>query len=660
MAKRLTATLKHAGKVMATTSLSTIFSFVGNTTSVFPAVYTFGAFSAWLVFVNYCSVVLFYPTVLAVHDTYFYTPNLKRGCCQTKKCGEKNTKCCGFDNERLLDSEMDEEDRKRPIDKCFEYRFFPLVVRKRRSILGFTFVFFLIFGYLAAQLEPDPEVPQFLPSGNNYAEFDSTLADNYAGQNAYQLTGEIVWGINGIDRDGTDYTLIDDIGDAIYSGNVSFFSAKEQEYLASFCDDLLCLYSDYDCRYPTSIYQDLFISDPESYGGERINVVKCFMTEFREWVETDSSALPNKSDIDEILIEYNRTDVTSDFYDDCEWGIFPVKGKHCFGLLFGYLWLNDELPTSNPDYIAGTDNYDYWKSYIWVKESENAGSNNYFDVQLKFFTVDVLTEMETSTSYNDGIQAYKDWNSYLKMWTDNVDGSNSVDQNGVEYHNTPQTLQSVMIVARQFPYYYNQRQIVNEAYSGIALSLLFAFIVLTLATQNWIMALYSVFTIFSIVVCIMGFTTLNGWKLGIIEAIIYVMVVGMSVDYVVHLSEAYLASGKHWRHDRTRGMLGIVGGSVLSGAVSTLIGIFWLFFATIVVFYKFGSFIFFLIAVSLTFSLVSFSAAMSAIGPEGTSGDVIVCFHKIKKYLKEKSLDNDDGKPSSMKREKSASHVEMQ
>ena len=39
---------------------------------------------------------------------------------------------------------------------------------------------------------------------------------------------------------------------------------------------------------------------------------------------------------------------------------------------------------------------------------------------------------------------------------------------------------------------------------------------------------------------IMGFTVLVGWKLGILESIIYVMVVGMSVDYVVHLGEAYL------------------------------------------------------------------------------------------------------------------------
>ena len=186
----------------------------------------------------------------------------------------------------------------------------------------------------------------------------------------------------------------------------------------------------------------------------------------------------------------------------------------------------------------------------------------------------------------------------------------------------------------RFAYFYLQEQILSEAYNGIALSLALAFIVLTVATQNWIMALYSIIVIGSIVICVMGFTTLNGWKLGIIEAIIYVMVVGMSVDYVVHLSEAYLASGKYYREERTRRMLGIVGVSVLSGAISTLIGIFWLFFAFIVMFFKFGAFIFFLISTSLILSLISFTAGISLFGPEGTSGNIILCAKRCWRFMK--------------------------
>merc|ERR1712003_227389 len=116
-------------------------------------------------------------------------------------------------------------------------------------------------------------------------------------------------------------------------------------------------------------------------------------------------------------------------------------------------------------------------------------------------------------------------------------------------------------------------------------------------------------------------------------------VVGMSVDYVVHLSEAYLASGQETRFFRSRRMLGIVGSSVLSGAISTMLGIFWLFFATNMIFFKFGSFIFFLICCSCGMSLIAFTAAMTHIGPEGDSGNVLALYKKCVARCKGKKLD---------------------
>merc|ERR1712079_466612 len=231
----------------------------------------------------------------------------------------------------------------------------------------------------------------------------------------------------------------------------------------------------------------------------------------------------------------------------------------------------------------------------------------------------------------DGIDQFNEWQDYGENWANNVDGVTTQDQDGNEFVDTPTSLSALTVTDMgYFSYYYIQKKIIQEAVIGIGLSLLFALIILTIATGNWLMAMYSTIVIFSIVMCVIGFTVANGWKLGVIEAVIYVMVVGMSVDYVVHLSEAYLASGKETREDRTMRMLGIVGSAVLSGALSTLIGIFWLLFATIMIFLKFGSFIFFLIACSCVFSLVSFTAVMSAIGPEGDKGDIRVLYRKCR------------------------------
>jgi hypothetical protein len=68
---RLSLALRHAGKAMATTSLSTIGSFLANTTSSFAAIYTFGTFCAFLMFCNFCTCCLVFPSVVATRDYYF-------------------------------------------------------------------------------------------------------------------------------------------------------------------------------------------------------------------------------------------------------------------------------------------------------------------------------------------------------------------------------------------------------------------------------------------------------------------------------------------------------------------------------------------------------------------------------------------------------------
>merc|ERR1719385_455148 len=318
-------------------------------------------------------------------------------------------------------------------------------------------------------------------------------------------------------------------------------------------------------------------------------------------------------------------------FDDCEWGVFPVNGSDCFAILWYYIWADDDLPTSNPDFSAGTTNYDYWKDYMRFSECDDDDGCEYF-IQMRFLYVTVMTEVTVSYNYVDGLEQYDDWQTYGENWREDVAGVITTDQYGNEFVSTPSTMTSLMVTDMgYFGYFFIQEKIIQEAAFGICLSLLFAFIVLTIATGNWVMAAYSCIVIFSIVMCVIGFTVANGWKLGVIEAVIYVMVVGMSVDYVVHLSEAYLASGEHKREDRARRMLGIVGGSVLSGAMSTILGIMWLLFATIVIFLKFGAFIVFLIACSLTFSLITFTAAMASFGPEGDKGDIRVLYLNCKR-----------------------------
>lgn len=65
------------------------------------------------------------------------------------------------------------------------------------------------------------------------------------------------------------------------------------------------------------------------------------------------------------------------------------------------------------------------------------------------------------------------------------------------------------------------------------------FIVLTIIGGNIIMSAISIFTIILIVVDVFAFTVIAGYSLGVIEAILYVVVIGMSIDYSVHSKFQY-------------------------------------------------------------------------------------------------------------------------
>jgi len=211
-------------------------------------------------------------------------------------------------------------------------------------------------------------------------------------------------------------------------------------------------------------------------------------------------------------------------------------------------------------------------------------------------------------NYEDGIALYKLWDEWAAQMRKHA----------------PREMQSVMQTSSfAWSFYFLNETLLSETYANIALSLLLSFIVLSLVGGNPIMAFFSVATIGLIVVDIFAFTVLMGFSLGVLEAVNYVVVIGLSIDYTVHLSEAYTESHHEDRQSRVVGMLEEMGVSVLSGAISTLGACFFMFFAPNTFFVRFATFIFATIVLSCLYSLTFFPALLSIIGP---TGDVGNCF----------------------------------
>lgn len=133
-----------------------------------------------------------------------------------------------------------------------------------------------------------------------------------------------------------------------------------------------------------------------------------------------------------------------------------------------------------------------------------------------------------------------------------------------------------------------QQAYVSSTLSGVLMALALALLSLLVFVGNALVALLAFCCICAIVVCTLGLMVLLGWSLGPIEAICATIVVGFSVDYVVHYALAYVEAAETKRAQRLTRALVDVEISVESGALTTMGASVYLLATKIQFFFKVG------------------------------------------------------------------------
>ena len=159
--------------------------------------------------------------------------------------------------------------------------------------------------------------------------------------------------------------------------------------------------------------------------------------------------------------------------------------------------------------------------------------------------------------------------------------------------------------------------LVNTMKNGLKLSIGFALIALLIATQNIIQAFIASLTIALIIINVMAIVAYKNWPLGSSESVGVVVCVGFAVDYVVHLASHYVHSKAKDRNGRIKESLKELGGSILSGSITTIGASCCLFLGVLTMFHKFGLFVISTIAFSIFYSLGFFAALCHVVGPVG-------------------------------------------
>ena len=174
------------------------------------------------------------------------------------------------------------------------------------------------------------------------------------------------------------------------------------------------------------------------------------------------------------------------------------------------------------------------------------------------------------------------------------------------------------------------------AVKGILLGLGLALLILILATTNWIVGILATISISCITVSVVGVIPMVGWKLGVLESLNLTLVVGLAVDYVVHLADGYVIARHQDRQSRTRDMLGHVGISIVSGAFTTLGASVFMLAAKILFFFQFGIFMLSTIGFSLLYALGFHSLLMCLAGPQGSTGSIVPVYVFLKDKIRGK------------------------
>lgn len=166
------------------------------------------------------------------------------------------------------------------------------------------------------------------------------------------------------------------------------------------------------------------------------------------------------------------------------------------------------------------------------------------------------------------------------------------------------------------------------AIRGAGLSVFMAFCVLLVSTWNWVVATIALIGILCVVSCVTGTMFLLGWKVGVLESIQLALVVGFSVDYIVHFANAYVEAREQKRAARTARALFDMGVSVVGGAATTIGASVFLMLTQMLFFARFGSFIFMTIGYSTVFAFFYFIGACFMFGPEENFGSIWCCKKK--------------------------------
>jgi len=183
----------------------------------------------------------------------------------------------------------------------------------------------------------------------------------------------------------------------------------------------------------------------------------------------------------------------------------------------------------------------------------------------------------------------------------------------------PASLSTCFVYAgRTFPWMTTSESLVTVVLNGFAIIFPCAFIVLFLSSGSIFVAGYATMTVAFITFSVLGFAKIAfGFSLGIGEAIAGNIVIGLSVDYTLHLSHAYMEATDETREAKLVHAATMMGVTVVGGAITTFCSSLFMLACQLTFFARMCTLLSCTIGFSICYAFLFFMPVMALVGPVG-------------------------------------------
>lgn len=477
----------------------------------------------------------------------------------------------------------------------------------------------------------------FRSDTNNFGMYDAASRDDFGhSESGYQTTLMIVWGLDHLDVTKCHKSDITCSGTAVYDNLFDLSWHEPQNQLIEFCDDLEAL--------DGAIVNELRIqrrpTGPEIRDGERPTEIKCFIQNERDYYLKTS------------LGEFNglKANVTMPFlYDDM--GAVMKNAPDLF-TPDAYKAAAFFPPFANaPNAPACRECDSYYRHFEagMLNWATNHGDGTLPTHDLEDFSSLVGGSADSTMTFNDGLDTmtyagdygshlryvaievnltissvkgeYVEVNEVLKKWDDYIRNKTSSLSIPVQraFQSTPKD--------RTWAWMHIQEVLVTSSIQGLVIATCVYFLIITLYTNNFAIGIFATITVAACPTTLVGVYTALNWNLGLLEAVLLVLPIGMSVDFVTHFAIWYtLPEDPNVRRlERTawafsQGVYGVFGGAfMMFGASLFLLG------SPLEFVFGFGVTLSFTLGMGLSLGLFLFLTLLGIAGPEDQDCNIMAC-----------------------------------